>query len=277
MTVRAALSHAADYLDRCGVPTPSVDAEWLLADVLGLSRSTLRLERRRELTAEEQARFDALVERRAGREPLAYVLGEWGFRNVTVKVDPRALIPRPETEIVVERCLALLDGTARPQVLDVGAGSGAIALAIADEHPGTVVTAFEVSPGALALARENFDRAGVNGRVRLLAGDLVEGFGDHRYDLVVSNPPYVTPDEIATLEPEIREWEPRLALVGVGKTEAVARNARGALRAGGHLVLEIAAGRGRESIEMLRDLGYRDSRLTRDLAGRDRVVEGRWA
>jgi release factor glutamine methyltransferase len=277
MTVRAALSHAADYLDRHGVPTPSVDAEWLLADVLGLSRSALQLERRRRLTAEEQARFDALVERRAGREPLAYVLGEWGFRNLTVKVDPRALIPRPETEIVVERCLALLDGTARPQVLDVGAGSGAIALAIADEHPGAVVTAFEVSPGALALARENFDRAGVNGRVRLLAGDLVEGFGDHRYDLVVSNPPYVTPAEIATLEPEVREWEPRLALVGVGKTEAVARNARGALRAGGHLVLEIAAGRGRESIEMLRDLGYRDSRLTRDLAGRDRVVESRWA
>jgi release factor glutamine methyltransferase len=277
MTVHAALSHAADYLDRHGVPTPSVDAEWLLADVLGLSRSALQLERRRRLTAEEQARFDALVERRAGREPLAYVLGEWGFRNLTVKVDPRALIPRPETEIVVERCLALLDGTARPQVLDVGAGSGAIALAIAEEHPGAVVTAFEVSPGALALARENFDRAGVNGRVRLLAGDLVEGFGDHRYDLVVSNPPYVTPAEIATLEPEVREWEPRLALVGVGKTEAVARNARGALRAGGHLVLEIAAGRGRESIEMLRDLGYRDSRLTRDLAGRDRVVESRWA
>jgi release factor glutamine methyltransferase len=277
MTVRAALSHAANYLDRHGVPTPSVDAEWLLADVLGLSRSALQLERRRRLTAEEQARFDALVERRARREPLAYVLGEWGFRNLTVKVDPRALIPRPETEIVVERCLALLDGTARPQVLDVGAGSGAIALAIADEHPGAVVTAFEVSPGALALARENFDRAGVNGRVRLLAGDLVEGFGDHRYDLVVSNPPYVTPAEIATLEPEVREWEPRLALVGVGKTEAVARNARGALRAGGHLVLEIAAGRGRESIEMLRDLGYRDSRLTRDLAGRDRVVESRWA
>jgi release factor glutamine methyltransferase len=277
MTVRASLSLAADYLDRHGVPTPSVDAEWLLAGVLGVSRSTLQLERGRELTAEEQARLDALVERRAGREPLAYVLGEWGFRKLTVKVDARALIPRPETEIVVERCLALLDGTARPQVLDVGAGSGAIALAIADEHPGAEVTAFEVSPGALALARENFDRAGVNGRVRLLAGDLVEGFGDNRYDLVVSNPPYVTPDEIATLEPEIREWEPRLALVGVGKTEAVARNARGALRAGGHLVLEIAAGRGRESIELLRDLGYHDSRLTRDLAGRDRVVEGRWA
>jgi release factor glutamine methyltransferase len=277
MTVRAALSHAADYLSRHGVPTPPVDAEWLLADVLGVSRSTLQLERRRELTSDEQARFDALVSRRAGREPLAYVLGEWGFRNLTVKVDARALIPRPETEIVVERCLVLLEGKARPQVLDVGAGSGAIALAIADEHPGATVTAFELSPGALALARENLDRAGVNGRVRLLAGDLVEGLGDHRYDLVVSNPPYVTPDEIATLEPEIRDWEPRAALVGVGTTQAVARNARRALRAGGHLVLEIAAGRGQESLELLRHLAYRDVRLTQDLAGRDRVVEGRWA
>jgi release factor glutamine methyltransferase len=277
MTVRAALSHAAVHLGRHEVPTPSVDAEWLLADVLGVSRSTLQLERRRELTSDEQARFDALVHRRARREPLAYVLGEWGFRNLTVKVDARALIPRPETEIVVERCLALLEGKGRPHVLDVGAGSGAIALAIALEHPGATVTAFELSPGARALARENLDRAGVDGRVRLLAGDLVDGFGDHRYDLVVSNPPYVTPDEIETLEPEVRDWEPRLALVGVGTTEAVARNARGALRSGGHLVLEIAAGRGPESLELLRQLGYRDPLLTQDLAGRDRVVEGRWA
>jgi release factor glutamine methyltransferase len=277
MTVRAALSHAADYFARHGVPTPPVDAEWLLADVLGVSRSALILERRRELTAEEQARFDALVERRARREPLAYVLGEWSFRNLTVKIDDRALVPRPETEIVVERCLALLEGKASPQVLDVGAGSGAIALALADEHPGATVTAFELSPGALALARENLDRAGVDGRVRLLAGDLVEGFGDHRYDLVVSNPPYVRPDEIGTLEPEIRDWEPRVALVGVGTTEAVARNARGALRTGGHLVLEIAAGRGPERLELLRSLAYRELRLTQDLAGRDRVVEGRWA
>jgi release factor glutamine methyltransferase len=276
MTVRAALSHAADYLAQHDVPTPSVDSEWLLADVLAVSRSTLQLERRRELTADEQSRFDALVDRRAGREPLPYILGEWGFRNLTVKIDSRALIPRPETEIVVERCLALLDGRARPHVLDVGAGSGAIALAIADEHPGAMVTALEVSPAALALARENLDRAGVDGRVRLLAGDLVEGFGDHRYDLVVSNPPYVTPDEIATLEPEIRDWEPRVALVGVGTTETVARNARGALRDGGHLVLEIAAWRGPETLGLLRRLGYRDARLTQDLAGRDRVVEGRW-
>jgi release factor glutamine methyltransferase len=275
MTAGAALARAADHLAECGVPTPTVDAEWLLAEVLGLSRTELQLEARRELAPHELDRLDALVARRVTREPLAYILGEWGFRNLTLRVDSRALVPRPETEIVVERCLALLDGTPEPNVLDVGAGSGAIALAIVDEHPTARVTAFEKSPQALALARENLELVGTNGRVHLVEGDLVEGFGDHRYDLVVSNPPYVTPEEFDTLDPEVRDWEPRIATVGVGKTEVVARNARDALSSGGHLVLEIAAGRAPQTVELLEELGYASVRVTPDLTGHDRVVEGR--
>jgi release factor glutamine methyltransferase len=275
MTVGAALARAADQLAGCGVPTPAVDSEWLLAEVLGLSRTELQLESRRELAPHELDRLDALVARRVTREPLAYILGEWGFRNLTLRVDSRALVPRPETEIVVERCLALLDGTPEPNVLDVGAGSGAIALAIVDEHPTARVTAFEKSPEALALARENLELVGTNGRVHLVEGDLVEGFGDHRYDLVVSNPPYVTPEEFDTLDPEVRDWEPRIATVGVRKTEAVARNARDALSSGGHLVLEIAAGRAPQTVELLEELGYASVRVTTDLTGHDRVVEGR--
>src|SRR4029079_14611103 len=136
--------------------------------------------------------------RRAAGEPLAHIPGEWGFRRLLLKVDDRALIPRPETEVVVERRLAVLDELTEPRVLDVGVGSGAIALAIADEHEGAQVVAVDSSARALSLARENQARAGVNGRVRLIQGDLLSEI-EGSFDLVVSNPPYVSPEEYETL------------------------------------------------------------------------------
>jgi release factor glutamine methyltransferase len=245
----------------------------LLAHVLGLGRSELQLERRRELSEQEVAAAGALVDRRAAREPLAYVLGEWGFRRVALKVDRRVLVPRPETEVVVERCLELLRGLEAPGVLDVGTGSGAIALAIADEHPGVRVTAIDVSEDALALAREN--AAAAHAELTFEQRDLRDGFTG-RYDLVVSNPPYVSPKEIETLEPEVRDWEPRLATVGVEHTELIAAAAREVLEPGGWLVVEIAAGHGPPTVALLRKLGYDDVRAGLDLAGRERMVEGRW-
>ena len=276
MTVGAWLARASDHLGERGVETPKVDAELLLAHALGLSRTTLQLERRRVLSRAEQEHLWALVERRGRREPLAYILGEWGFRRLTLRVDPRALIPRPETEVVVERCLSLLAGIARPEVLDVGTGSGAIALAIADEHPGARVTGFDKSPDALALARENLVVTGIEAeRVRLVEHDLTQGFGSNRFDLVVSNPPYVDPEAVANLQPEIRVWEPRSALVSSGQTDSVARASLEALRPGGSLVLECADGTARTVATALGRLGYADTRITNDLAGRERVVEGR--
>jgi release factor glutamine methyltransferase len=276
VNVSAALDHAAEELTRAGVDTPRVDAEWLLAHVLGVSRSELQAERTRDLSGEEERSFLGYLERRIRREPLAYVLGEWGFRRLTLAVDPRALVPRPETETVVERCLALLEGVAAPRVLDVGVGSGAIALAIADEHPGAQVVGVDSSDAALALAEENRGRAGVDGRVRLLHGDLVRGV-EGRFDLVVSNPPYVGAEEWERLQPEVRLYEPRAALVGSGVGEAIARDAQPLLVSGGRLVLETSEGRARELASMLEELGYEDVRITRDLAGRERVVEGRHA
>ena len=158
-------------------------------------------------------------------------------------------------------------------MLDVGVGSGAIALAIADEHPGARVTAIDVSPDALALARENADRSGV--AVDFAERDLDEGFGGDAYDLIVSNPPYVGADEIESLQPEVRDWEPRLATVGNTHTQRIAEHARVSLRAGGHLVLEVAERRGAEVASLLEELGYDEVMTTEDLAGRDRVVEGR--
>jgi release factor glutamine methyltransferase len=266
VTVRGALCRAADELAAQGVPTPEVDAEWLLAHVLGSSRTELRVRAGRELDTEEEAAFAELVSRRARREPLAYVLGEWGFRRLTLEVDGRALVPRPETEIVVERCLALLDGAEAPRVLDVGTGSGAIALAIADEHPGARVTGVDVSADALSLARENADRLGLSVDLRLGGPETAA----ETWDLVVSNPPYVSPSEYEALATELRDWEPRVALVGEGVHEDLAARVRS-----GRLVLEVGDGQARAVADALRALGYDEVRITADLAGRERVVEGR--
>jgi len=274
VNVDAALLRAADELRRAGVDTPRVDAEWLLAHVLAVSRSDLQATRTHELSTDEERSFLACLERRVRREPLAYVLGEWGFRRLTLTLDPRALVPRPETETVVERCLALLAAIVRPRVLDVGVGSGAIALAIADEHPGAHVVGIDSSEAALALAEENRVRAGVDGRVRLVHGDLLTGV-DGRFDLVVSNPPYVGAEEWERLQPEIRLYEPRAALVGTGVGEAIARDAQPLLVSGGRLVLEAGDGQASGLAANLGELGYDEVTITRDLAGGERVVEGR--
>jgi release factor glutamine methyltransferase len=264
-----------DQLRAAGVPSPRVDAEILVADVLGLARSEL-YSSGRPVSAFEAERLRELVRRRVRREPLAYILGEWGFRRLVLKVDDRALIPRPETEVVVERCLAFLGDLVEPRVLDVGVGSGAIALAIADEHRGAHVTAVDSSEHALSLAQENKVRAGVNGRVRLVRGDLLSGV-EGPFDLVVSNPPYVAPEEYETLQPEIRLYEPYEAVVGIDVGAKVASEARNLLRPDGRLVLECGDGQAAGLAEALRSLGYAGVLQTQDLAGRDRVVEGTWS
>jgi release factor glutamine methyltransferase len=278
LSVGDALARATARLAEAGVESARLEAELLLAHACGeCPRAFLYAELGRELTAEEEAGFEANVARREKREPLAYVLGKWGFRRLTLKTDRRALIPRPETEIVVERALEHIRGVDEPMVLDVGTGTGAIALAIADEAPGARVTAVDVSVEALALARENLDLTGVNGRVRLVEHDLTSGLGRADFHLVVSNPPYVEPEELPTLQPEVRDWEPRIALVAPGATEQLARAATEALRPGGWLVLETAAGAGGRIEQLLSELGFDEVTITPDLAGRDRVVEGRWS
>jgi release factor glutamine methyltransferase len=271
MTALEAVEAVALELAAAGVPSPRVDAEHLVTHVLGTSRTGLHT----AATAVDTVRLRALVDRRRNREPLAYVLGEWGFRRLVLGVDERVLVPRPETEVVVERCLARIRELERPRVLDVGTGSGAIALSVADEHARAIVTAVDASPGALAVARANAVRAGLEERVRFLAGDGLAGL-DGSFDLVVSNPPYVAPEELASLEPEVRDWEPREALLDEGMGEAIAADARRVLAPGGWLVLECAAHRTIGVAALLRTLGYADVAVTRDLAGRERVVEGRF-
>ncbi len=274
MTLGSVLASAADYLGRKGVETPRLDAELLLGKALGLSRIELYTGHDRPLTETELEACRELLRRRGRREPIAYVLGEWGFRRLTLRVDGRVLVPRPETEIVVERCLALLEGVAEPRVLDLGTGSGAIALAIADEHPGAAVVAIDNSAEALELAAENAEACGLAGEIEFLHGDFESA--DGAFDLVVSNPPYVAADELAGLQPEVRDWEPRAALLGgLELVERVAGIASRRLESGGWLVLEVHPGRAAEVVQRLQSPGYSEIRVTDDLAGRQRVVEAR--
>jgi release factor glutamine methyltransferase len=272
-TIAAVLRLSTEYLAGKGSETPRLDAERLLSKATGLERIELYMHVDRPLTAPELAFTRELVARRGRREPLQYVLGEWGFRRLTLTVDSRALIPRPETEILVERCLALLDGVAAPRVLDVGTGTGAIALALADEHEGAVVTGIDMSTDALALAAENVERTGL--AVTLLRHDLFTGLPGEQWDLVVSNPPYVDDSDLSSLQPEVRDWEPHAALTAHGAVEAVARGAAAVLAPAGSVVLEVGEGQATQTAGLLQELGLVEVQVTADLNGIDRVVEGR--
>jgi release factor glutamine methyltransferase len=272
LTTREAIREIAAELEQAGCPSPRVDAEWLVAHLIGGSRTDLYAGDR-PLHEEELLRLRSLVDRRRAREPLAYVLGEWGFRRLTLSVDPRVLIPRPETEVLVERCLELLERVERPRVLDIGVGSGAIALSIADERPDADVVATDSSRDALEVAAANKLRLGLDGRVELRHGDLLAS-AEGLFDLVVSNPPYVAPEELGRVEPEVL-CEPRDALVGVGRHEEIGRAARDVLRPGGAVVLEVGDGQAPAVAAVLRELGYQDVATGVDLAGCERVVDGR--
>jgi len=266
------------YLQSHGSTTPRLDAELLMGHALGLSRIELYTQHDRPLSEPELATCRALLERRGRREPVAYILGRWGFHGLDLGVDPRVLVPRPETEVLVERCLALLADRERPEVVDVGTGSGAIALALKAARPDAGVTATDVSADALAVAAANAAGAGLE--VELVECDLLASLDGRRFDLIASNPPYVTEAEAAGLEPEVAEYEPRLATVaGERGTEVLERliaAAPGALRQAGWLVVECGAGQAPAVRDLISAAGAHDVFVDRDLAGIERVVGGSW-
>ncbi len=270
---------STEYLSARGSPTARLDSELLLADALGLSRIELYTQHDRVLTAAELDRCRELVRRRGAREPVAYILGRWGFRRLDLAVDGRVLVPRPETELVVDRCLALLAGRDRPAVLDLGTGSGAIALSIAAECPEARVTAGDLSQDALDLAAINAERNGLE--VELVPTDLFAALDGRTFDLIVANPPYVAAGEIDSLEPEVAVWEPRGATVaGPDGLEVYRRLLPAAgdhLVRGGALVLECGMGQAGWLYEQLGSLGYGALFTDRDLGGIERVVGGTWS
>jgi release factor glutamine methyltransferase len=278
ITLAEVLRRSTAYLESHGSPTPRLDAELLLSHGLGLSRIELYTQFERPLDDAELAACRELVRRRGLREPVAYVIGHWGFRRLDLMVDARVLVPRPETELVVDRCLALLEGCEQPRVLDVGTGSGAIALALKDERPDAVVVGCDVSEEALQVARGNAETLAL--AVELVRSDLLEGVPAGLFRLIVSNPPYVAESEMETLEPEVADHEPRLATVagpdGLEVYRRLLPQAAARLDGGGWLVLECGAGQAQPLLAELGGLGYVDAGVDADLAGIDRVVWATW-
>jgi len=263
---------AARYLAERGCDTPRLDAELLLADVLGVERIVLYTDHDRPLTRGETDAYRAVIARRAKREPVAYILGRRGFRRLDLAVSPAVLVPRPETEVLVEWVVAVA-----PQggdVLDWGTGSGAIALAVADERPDLTVTAVDRSAQALAVAQANDP----GGAVAWLESDGFSALSGLRFDVIAANPPYLSVDDLAQVDAELG-YEPREALVsgptGFEALERIAPESPRHLRPGGWLLSEVGAGQAGTVTELWRGAGFVDVQTRRDLAGIDRVVGGR--
>jgi release factor glutamine methyltransferase len=282
-TVPALLGHGAAALERAGIETGRREAEWLLAALLGVERFALYLEPARRLSAAQVARFQDLLARRAAREPLQYLLGWEDFHGLRLAVSPAVLVPRPETEGLVEWAVQVLAGRAAPAVADLGTGSGAIACALARAIPDAEVLAVELAAGALAVASRNVRELGLAGRVRLLAGDLFAPLGSlsGSLDLVVANPPYLPSAVIPSLPPEVSRHEPRAALDGGPDGLAVLRRivagAPAVLRPGGWLLLEIGEDQAGPLASLMAAEGFSGIRARRDLAGVERYIGGRWA
>ena len=269
LTVGELLRRTPPYLAERGVRSPRLDTEHLLAAVLSVSRLDLYLRFEQPVEPADVDRFRELVRRRGQREPLAYLVGFWGFHGLELACDGRALIPRPETELLVEHALAAIAGAEVPAVLDVGTGTGAIALAIKAARADARVTATDVSPDALALAAENAERLGLE--LELLAGDLLVPVAGRRFDLVVANPPYVAEGE--EVDPETA-FEPRGALFAGADGLALLR--RLVPEAPADLIaLEIGHAQAEAVAGLLAAAGFGELRVERDLAGFDRVVLGR--
>lgn len=265
-TIRAVLGGGAATLAAAGCDTPRLDAELLLAAVLGVDRARLVLDAGRVLDAAALEAFEALLARRAAREPVAYILGRRAFRRIELDVDRRVLIPRPETELLVEVGLVL---PASASVVDVGTGSGAVALALKDERPDLSVWGVDASEDAVALARANAARLGLE--VRLVRTDLLDGLPP--FDAVLANLPYVA--EGAVLAPEIALYEPRDALFAGADGLEVIRRLVGRLAGVPYVALEIGSEQGDEVAALLRAAGFGAIRRLRDLAGHQRVITGR--
>jgi release factor glutamine methyltransferase len=276
-----ALREARATLESAGVEGARRDAEWLLAAVLGVERFTLYLDAERELTADEAERYRALIDRRAARVPVQHLLGFAEFHRVRLAVNGDVLIPRPETEGLVEWAIEILRDQPAATVADIGTGSGSIACALAQSLPALRVLAVERSLPALGIAALNVRKLGLSGRVKLLAGDLLDPIRPFRLDLVVANPPYIPTAVVASLPPEVSGFEPLEALDGGPDGMMVLRGiiagAPSALRAGGRLIMEIGEEQAGALASLLAAEGFTGIESRRDLAGRERYIAGRWS
>jgi release factor glutamine methyltransferase len=280
-TIGEAVRAAERVLDMSGCESPLVDAQWIAAHALEMSRAGLFVDADREFPEHKRDTFENLVARRAHREPLAYVLGTTQFRGLDLEVGPGVLVPRPETEVTAGRAIERARARGRATVVDVGTGSAAIALAVAAEVPSARVFATEPSAAARAWALRNLARTGL--RATLLPGEMMDPLHPAlggAVDVVVSNPPYIANGDWPGLPPEIQDYEPHEAICGgEDGLDIVVRLLQEAprwLAIGGWIVIESGEAQAGRLERLLRVIGYTDVLVTKDLAGRNRVVEGRW-
>jgi len=274
-TIRRVLDWTKGYLAEKGVENARLETEWLLGAALGLDRVGLYVNFDKPLNPEELAACRGLVARRAKREPLQYILGTQEFCGLDFAVTPAVLIPRHDTEVLVEE--ALRRAPLAATVLDIGVGSGCIAVALAKQLPDAQVWGVEQSSAALALAQRNVERHGV--RVTLFEGSLFEPFADQRFDLIVSNPPYIPTADLETLQPEVQEYEPRDALDGgadgLDFYRIIVPAAPDHLNPGGWLMVELGIGQAEAVLGMFSRAGFGGCFTAKDPNGIDRVVGGR--
>lgn len=276
MTRADALRRAAERLAAAGLEDAREEARRLLAAAGPLSSAQLITGLDDVQPGDEAERFVAFVDRRAAREPLSHILGTVGFWTLELEVSPDVLTPRPDTETVVEAALeAVSDRSAPLRMLDIGTGSGAILLALLSELPNATGLATDISPAALAVARRNAERNGLGDRISFKQASWADGV-EGPFDLVVSNPPYIASAVIETLEPEVKDHEPRLALDGgpdgLGPYPHLLAEAKRLLRPGGTAVFEIGFDQGPAALALARQAGVVDAGLRQDLAGRDRAL-----
>lgn len=269
---------AKQRLEKAGLSGPVIDARLLVEAAADCTRADIVTDPYRQLTAEQEATLADYLSRREHREPVSHILGRKGFWKIMLQVNRNVLTPRPDTETVVELVLRDFPEHASWSVLDLGVGSGAILLALLAERPAAKGLGVDISEEALAVARDNAAHLGLAGRVALLRGDWTEGLADESFDLVVANPPYIASEVIETLEPEVRQWEPRLALDGgpdgLAAYRALAPEILRVLRPGGRFAVEIGYDQ-KDAVEALFEAaGAAGVHTVRDLGDRDRVVAG---
>jgi release factor glutamine methyltransferase len=280
-SIKRVLAWATDDFKRRGNKSARLDAELLLGEALGLDRIKLIVEAQRPLTDDELSRYRALIKRRRASEPMAYILGRREFFALPLVVDRRVLIPRPDTEVLVETAL---DGTRERhlygRMLDLCTGSGCVAIAFAKERPTWRITAVDLSPDAASVARENVRRAGVAHHLAILEGDLFAPLpADAKFELITANPPYIPSGDIAGLDADVRDFEPHLALDGGADgleiTRRLVREATRYLTPGGLLALEGGFDQAPEVAALLAEHGFDEIARRKDMAGIERVVSGR--
>ena len=277
-TLVQAWTAAKARLSAAGVEAPVIDARLLVEAAVRASRADIIADPHRVLSAEQAATLEGFIARREGREPVSHILGRKGFWTIMLRVTGDVLTPRPDTETIVELVLRDLPEGRAFDMLDLGVGSGAILLAVLAERPAGRGLGVDISEEALAVARENVAELRLADRAGLQRGDWTRGLSDAAFDLVVANPPYVRSAEIETLEPEVRDHEPRLALDGgldgLDAYRELAPEILRVLKPGGRFAVEIGFGQSAEVETLFKDAGARAVTTAKDLANRDRVVAG---